>query len=182
MRLAHLPARAAGVTLIELILSVVIIGVGLAGIIVVINRNVLSSADPMVQHQAVAIAEAYLEEILTKDFCDPNLDLATQCQIGSAPGTAQCNVCSTPVATVEGNRALFDNVCDYDGRTDVGAQDQTETAITGLGGYTIQIAIVQNATLGGLAGGNCEVLRADVAVSGPAGVSFTLSGYRTNYQ
>ena len=46
-----------GVTLVELIVSIVIIGASLAGILMVILRNTGASADPMIWHQSVAIAE-----------------------------------------------------------------------------------------------------------------------------
>lgn len=54
-------------TLIELIVFIVIISVGLAGILSVMNVTVRSSANPMLQKQAVAMAEAILDEILSKD-------------------------------------------------------------------------------------------------------------------
>lgn len=144
-----------GVTLVELIISIVIISVGLAGIIVVINRNVLSSADPMVQHQAVAIAEAYLEEILAKEFNDPD-------------GT---NVGET--------RATFDNVADYNGLPDNVVRDQSGNAIAGLGQYTVTAQVV-NQDLSGT--GAANALLVTVTVTGPGNINFVLSGYRTNYQ
>lgn len=164
-----------GTTLVELVVSIVVISIGLAGILMVMTRTTSSSADPVVQHQAIAIAEAYLEEILLKDFCDP--DNAAPCTPLNAPGSANCVVC--PVA--EGTRANFDNVCDYNGRTDTGARDQTGTAIAGLEGYTVRTDVFTNDSLNGLTGANCQVLRVDVRVTGIGGTDITLSGYRTNY-
>ena len=43
--------RARGVTLVELIVSIVIIGAALAGVTMVIVRNTISSADPLIWHQ-----------------------------------------------------------------------------------------------------------------------------------
>jgi MSHA pilin protein MshD len=171
----------AGATLIELVVSIVVISIGLVGILLVMNRNTSMSADPMIQHQAVAIAEAYLEEIMLKDFCDP--DNVNPCQPLNAPGTANCIVC--PAA--EGSRASYDNVCDYNGPAgtglvDNGARDQTDTAIAGLSAYTVRTNVFTNDTLGALTGANCQVLRVDVAVTGPGGTGYTLSGYRTNFQ
>ena len=40
---------------------IVIVGIGLAGILGVINLTTRASADPLIQKQALAIAEAYLE-------------------------------------------------------------------------------------------------------------------------
>lgn len=63
--------RQRGVTLIELIVFIVVLSLGLAGLLTVFNQVVRSSADPLVSKQALAVAEALLEEILLKDFCDP---------------------------------------------------------------------------------------------------------------
>ena len=63
--------RARGLTLIELIVFIVIVSVGLAGILMVINLTVKRSADPMQRKQAISMAESILEEILTKDTSDP---------------------------------------------------------------------------------------------------------------
>lgn len=59
--------RQRGLTLIELIMFVIIISVGLAGILAVMNSTVRSSADPLQRKQAMAMAEAVLEEILSRD-------------------------------------------------------------------------------------------------------------------
>ncbi len=167
----------AGVTLVELIVSIAVISIGLAGILLVMNRNTSASADPMVQHQAVAVAEAYMEEILAKDFCDP--DSAPGTCTGGLPGSATCNVC--PVA--EASRSLYDNVCDYRGLPDNVVRDPTTgLPVNALSAYSVQVAIMDNgAVLNGLTGANCQVLRVDVTVTGPGGTTYTLNGYRTNY-
>lgn len=173
-------ASQVGATLVELVISIVIISVGLTGLLFVINRNVLSSADPMVQHQAVAIAEAYLEEILAKEFCEPG----NTCQAGTANPGATCTPCAAPPPPA---RTVRDSICDYAGHADssgagAGPRDQNNNAL-GLDDYAVQVAVVQDntATLGALRGDTCDVMRVDVTVTGPTGVSFTLSGYRTNY-
>ena len=56
-----------GFTLIELIIFIVVVGAGLAGILSVMNTVVKSSADPMVRKQAIALADSILEEILQKE-------------------------------------------------------------------------------------------------------------------
>ena len=58
---------AQGFTLIEVIIFIVVVAAGLAGILLVSNTVVASSADPMVRKQAVAVAESMLEEILLKE-------------------------------------------------------------------------------------------------------------------
>jgi MSHA pilin protein MshD len=143
--------RSRGVTLVELIISIVVIGVALAGVLVVIVRNAQTSADPMIWHQSVAIGEAYLEEVLTRNF--------------TANG-------------VEASRGLYDDVFDYNGVTDSPPRDQAGTAIAALAGYTVTVAVTA-ADLNGTGAANAALVQ--VTVTPPAGGAITLSGYRTNY-
>ena len=64
--------RQRGMTLIELVMFIVIVAVGIAGILSVLDITVMRSADPLVQKQAQALAEGLLEEIQTGYFayCD----------------------------------------------------------------------------------------------------------------
>lgn len=146
--------RQQGFTLIELIIFIVVVGAGLAGILSVMNTAVASSADPMVRKQTVAIAESLLEEILQKSFANDPVDGDT--------GTT---------------RALFDDVDQYAGyTTTTGITDPLGTAIPGLAGYNIAPAVtVVSTTLEGQA-----VKQVTVSVTGPQGV-ISLTGYRANY-
>lgn len=167
----HTRRQQQGTTLVELVISIVIIAVALVGVLSVMSQTTRHSADPMVQQQAVAAAQSYLEEILLKDFRDPSL----------APDPDAGQVC--PGA--EASRALYDNVCDYDGLDDNGARDQLGNAIAGLDGYRVRVGVVCDQALHTLAGNaNCEatnVLRVNVRVThaGLAGLDITVSGYRT---
>jgi MSHA pilin protein MshD len=144
-----------GVTLVELIVSIVVIGVALAGVLVVIVRNTSASADPMIWHQAVILAEAYLEEALTKEFTDPN-----------------------PPEGGE-TRATYDDVLDYNNIVaESPPRDQNGTAITPLAGYTVNVQVIPEAF------GNPSVasaVRVQVTVTTPAGGDVVVSGYKTNY-
>jgi MSHA pilin protein MshD len=106
-----------GATLVELIISIVIISTALIGILSVVNLSAQHSADPVARQQAIAIAESYLEEILLLPVTDPD---------GNNAG--------------EG-RATFDNISDYNGLSDAGATDQNGNSIAGLENYTITVAV-----------------------------------------
>jgi len=142
-----------GFTLVELVMAIVIISLALLGVIQVIIVTTTHSADAVVDRQALAIAEAYLEEILLKDFSDPG---------GGA----------------ESGRADYDNVVDYDGLSDSGARDQSGTAITGLTDYTVAVSVVA-AALGSVPLG--QAMMVTVSVSHPNGINLSLVGYKTNY-
>lgn len=140
-----------GFTLIELVISMVVVSIALGGVLMVMNYTVQHSADPMLQHQAVAIAESYLEEVLLRPYSDPD---------------------GTDGETL---RNLLDDVDDYDGWKDVGARDQEGTAITGLESYTVTVNVT-DAVLNTVA---CK--KVTVTVSHSGGVNLKLSGYRANY-
>jgi MSHA pilin protein MshD len=152
-----------GTTLVEMIISIAIISLAVAGTLLLVQKVAVHSADPMVERQALAIARAYLEEILLRPYWDP--------VVGAGGGA-----CPAPPAS----RALFDNVCDYQGMDDAGARDQNGAPVAGLGAYRVRVAVDAAATLGDLTG-PADVLRVDVRVTHPASVDLVLSGFRTRY-
>ncbi len=154
--------RLRGASLIELVIAITIISVALSGSMLLIDATSRHSADPMITNQALAIAEAYLEEILLQAYIDPDLD-----PISGA-------VC--PPA--EASRPLYDNVCDYHGLSDIGATDQEGNAIAGLAAYTIAVTVSTSATLNDLSG-SAQVLRVDVSVDHISSDDIALSGYRS---
>ncbi|MGH8634737.1 MAG: hypothetical protein ACRET7_11480, partial [Burkholderiales bacterium] len=66
--------KSLGLSLVELIVFIVIVGAAVAGIIGVITVTTRASADPVIHKQALAIAEAVLEEVQLQPFtyCDPD--------------------------------------------------------------------------------------------------------------
>lgn len=178
-------ARTNGFTLIELIIFIVIVSVGLAGILFALNQGVVGSADPQTRKQALSIAQSLLEEISLQafTFCDPddaNVQTATSATVGA--GITNCAATTQATATAGENRfstPQFDNVIDYDGYVMSPIVDITNTAIAGLSGYSAT-ATVQAAALGSIAAtGDALLIR--VLVTGPGGVQQALSAYRTRY-
>jgi len=152
-----------GATLVEMVISIAIIAIAVSGTLLLVQKVAVHSADPMIERQALAIAQAYLEEILLRPYFDPSL--------GAAGGA-----CPAP----PGSRALYDNVCDYQGLDDPGARDQTGAAVAGLGAYRVRVAIDTAATLGDLSG-SADVLRVDVRVTHPSAIDLRLSGFKARY-
>ncbi len=148
-------SRAArGVTLIELVVAITIVSIAAVAVIGAMSVVSARSADAMIRQQGVALAEAYLEEILLKPVVDPD-------------------------GIAETGRANFDDVDDYNGLVDVGARDQLGTAIPNLGSYTVSVAVVPTSALSGVA--SSAARRIDVTVTNPAGTNVLLSGYTAGY-
>ncbi len=176
--------RQSGLTLIELILFIVIIGVGLAGILVTYDTVVRRSADPMVRKQALAIAESLLLEIEQQPFtwCDPqdaNVTTATSGVVGAGgcDASSQIALAATPGEARGNNLNPFDNVADYANYI-APASDILGTA---LPGYQVQVTIIQAGGAGVFAALPADAaLRIEVTVTG-RGETVTLVGYRTRY-
>lgn len=147
-----------GMTLIELVIAIVIIGIASAALYTAMASITGRSADPMLRQQSLTIAESYLEEIELQAFLDP----ATASQCPAAPAS----------------RTSFDNVCDYHGLLDNGAVNASGTSIAALAAYRVSVSVTPQAW-NGLA--SSAVLYIEVTVRDPAGQDMVLGGYRANY-
>jgi MSHA pilin protein MshD len=146
-----------GLTLIELIVFIIIVSVGLVGILSVMNSTVAASANPLQRKQAMAMAEAILEEVLAKDAVAtlPETDFVT---------------CA--------NRARYVGVADYacfDGAPATavirGIDTLGSAPVAALAGFTARVAVAP-AVVSGIA-----MQRVTVTVTGGNEV-IALFGYR----
>lgn len=185
--------RQRGITLIELIVFMVIVSVGLAGILSVLNLTTRHSADPMVRKQMLAIAEGLMDEVAAQPFtwCDPDDRSAATAVNATLDGMAM-NVtqCWDAVEAIgaEGGEARdggappfvppFDNVNDYNGLANI------TTGITGIVmplNYSAAIAVAQDALgPGGAVVPAAAALRITVTVSF-GNENLVVEGYRTRY-
>ena len=151
-----------GLTLPELILFIVVVSAGLAGVLSVLNLTAAKSSDPFPVKQAMAVAEAVIEEISLKNYAKPAGGFA-------GPWT-------------QANRQYFDTVDDFDisNFTWPGDGIYTQTgvaALPGLTGYKVnQVTVLPPTTLNGVA---AKLIT--VQVCDPTGAIYQLSAYRTNY-
>lgn len=175
--------RERGLTLLEVVVFIVVLGIGIAALAVIYNQLTLASVDPLVRKQAVAIANSLMEEVQLRPFtyCDPD-DAA----VFTAPAPGGCGVpegIGTEGPETRYGPTFFDNVGDYHGFTmPAGIQDIVGAPVAGLEAYAAQVAIADGG--GDFPGGTVpapEALRVTVTVSGPANVRVVLHGYRLRY-
>jgi MSHA pilin protein MshD len=198
-RLAARCGRQRGFTLIELVMFIVIVGIAVAGILVVYTNTVRHSADPVIRKQMLAIAEAILEEakLMPFTYCDP--DDANAASAGAAlVGVGNCAATVEAIGPEAGETRYaaatpFDNVNDYAGFDTAtaipsGIADLSGTVIAALAGYQAQVAASAQSLgpAGGLiaavdGNGAPQVLQISVTVTASGGDSVSLSGYRTRY-
>jgi MSHA pilin protein MshD len=183
-----------GMSLIEVVVFIVVLGIGLSGMLVLYSQITRVSVDPIVRKQALAIASSLLEEIELRafTFCDPD-----DSNVYTAGNAAACTIAEVlpacPPATPANEQAesrygpvRFDNVNDYNCFSMTGSiRDITNTAIAGLDDYTAIVSIVDftsNPTeLPGVAVPS-DALRITVTAAHPlTGISVSLQGYRLRY-
>ena len=154
-------AKQRGISLIELIMFIVIVSVAVAGILLVLNVTTKSSADPLVQKQALAAAQSLLEEIELQDFI---------------PATGAIS----PNPVTQANRSSqYHIVSDYQGFATTGIYTVDGIApIAGLGNYNANVAVT-NEALNGIAAGSA--VRITVTVTDPQSNQIAIDGYRAAY-
>lgn len=155
-------ARQHGVTLVELIIAMVIIGVGIAGMTAVFTRTTGATIDPMIQKQMLAAAEGIMEEVLLKPY-----------DINPEPATV---------------RAEFNDVRDFHryglnagGTPILGITDVNGAAVPGLGRYSVEVRVLPT-NLNGLAcapATECALLITVIVRRGAN--ALTLTGWRTDF-
>lgn len=184
--------RQRGISLVETILFMVIVGVAVAGVMGVYTITTRSSADPLVRKQALAIAESLLEEVRLMPFtyCDPddaNVTTATSAVVGAGP-TVCASAAEAAMAPEAGETRYsattpFDNVNDYNGfdtatAVPAGICDISRACIAALAGYRATVAVAPTAFNGIPA---AEALLITVTVTGPDNQPVALSAVRTRY-
>lgn len=181
----------AGLTLIELIMFIVIIGVALSAIIGVLSLTTKGSADPLRRKQALMIAEGLLEEVQLARFtyCDPTDDKAGD---ETVTGSADCTIPEKWGPEPDGKRP-FDNINDYASAANLAASPFNDAGgkladangdPMNVDGYSATVTVTPESIGGiGVAGAgsaDADVLRIRVEVRYD-GETLVLDGYRTRY-
>ncbi|MFG3452625.1 prepilin-type N-terminal cleavage/methylation domain-containing protein [Stutzerimonas stutzeri] len=146
--------RQRGMTLVELVITIVVVGIAAAALFSAMATITARSADPMLRQQSLMLAEAYLEEILAQAYAAPD-------------AMAACG------------RACFNDVSDYDGLNDKPPRDALDNILTRLPEYRVKVRVI-NATLADGAA-TVPARYVEVRVTDPAGQELILGGYRGNY-
>ena len=138
-------AKQSGITLIELVVTIVILGVALVSLSGVIGGGASRNSDITVQIRATALAQAYLDEILGKRY-DENTGNGgiPPCQ-ATGPPPRRCTL-EASLGAEESTRAGLDDVDDYhgmdqgDGQT-LPLQDAQGNTRTGYENFRVRVVV-----------------------------------------
>ena len=142
--------RQQGITFIELVISIAILAIALVGVTQLLSGGLARSADPMLESRTVALAQAYLDEILSKRFDENTRDSGIPpCRnIAGSP-----RACSSVFGPDSGEtRATYDDVDDFNG-LDEGAdaadsllRDALGNARAGFDNFRVSVSVRYIAT------------------------------------
>ena len=104
-----------GVTMVELVITIVILAISLLGITFAIQGGLSRSADATLQIRTVALAQAYLDEILGKRFDEKSSPSGVPPCRAVAPPLPQCTLEAAFGPDGVETRSGFDDVDDYHG-------------------------------------------------------------------
>lgn len=156
-----------GVTLIELIITLVVVGIALSAVVSVLTPSFSRSSDPIWQARAVELIEAYLDEIQAMRFNET-----------SPIGGGFDNACDTTAE--EASRNQFDDVGDYNGVND----SPPELLLGALGadytGFRAEITVNCVGSSFGFPSDN-YIKRISIQITGPTGAVLQMAMHKGNF-
>jgi len=168
-----------GFTLIELVVTMLIISIAALGVMYSLGLGLRHQSDSLWQAKAVALAESYMEEILARRY-DEHSPLG-----GPPPCSTTTVACSAPAAFGDGEtRAEFDDVDDYDGLVEQPPLDVYGNPRADYDSYRVAVSVAyadaaQVASLGLDTATDAKLVT--VTVSTPEGGAMTFSAWRGNF-
>ena len=158
---------AGGFTLIESVMSVLIIAVMYAAVLNTVGSSRQTQVAVTLNRKGHELAEHLMSEIMQQPYWDPVL------QAGMGPSSAEA---------ATGNRSLFNDVDDYNNWTKSPPQYKSGAAIPGFDGWErkVKISWVQAANPQNTQGSESGIKRIEVTTSLNGKVYATLTTLRAN--
>ena len=160
-------------------MTMVLISIAALGVSYALAFGLRHQSDSLWQTKAVALADAYMEEILARRFDETS-------PLGGVPPCSPATLpCSLPVSFDDGEaRAEYDDVDDYDGTDDAPPLDAKGNARPSYERYRVEVAVAYaNAAMTSSLGLDdpTDAKLVTITVTAPSGESMRFSGVRGNF-
>jgi MSHA pilin protein MshD len=172
------PEKAGGFTLVELIVTMVVVSIAVLGISYALSFAFSRQSDGLWQAKSVALAESYLEEIMARRYDE----------VTPLGGVPPCSLATTPCSATLGpdgeTRSSFDDVDDYNGVDDAPPVDVDGNVRADYAGFRVQVAVAYvDAALSGALGLDAvsDAKLVTVTVTAPTGTAQSYPMLRGNY-
>jgi len=177
MRYLGYPEKQQGVTLVELVISIVILSIAMVSMMTFFSTSMSRSADPLWHNKTLKLGQLYLDEILAKKYDE--LTPMGGLPFVVTPDCAGLGPDSLGAGTE--TRASFDDVDDYHG-----ILNSAPVSLTGAGldssydDYRISITVACDGSDVG-ASGNAHAKIITVQVTAPNQKTVTFAAYKGNF-
>ncbi|MFT7558718.1 MAG: MSHA pilin protein MshD [Flavobacteriales bacterium] len=164
MQGAHKALYSHGVTLVELLFFLVVMGIAMAAVVNVFSQSILTSNDPLIRIRALELGQAQLDAILSRNYDEAS----------PSGGIPACNSNGTSLCVGITADADYDDVGDFNGFID-----------TSHAGYSVSVTVTEAGDDFGLAIEDARLITVIVAMptthQNPINPTLTLSAYRANF-
>lgn len=159
-----------GATLVELVMTIVIISIAIAGVVGAFSLIAGRSADPLNQTRAIALSQLYFDEILSRKYDHNTPD-------GGVPREEGCNIGRE---AGESDREDFNDVDDYDGLDESPPLDADGNPVdAAYQNFRVQVTIACAGDEVGLPVDDAKRIR--LTITDPAANDYVFTGYRGNF-
>ena len=179
MKLIHGAAKQQGGTLVELVISIVVLSIAMVAMMNSFSLSMSHSADPLWRNKSLKLAQLYLDEILAKNY-------AENTPLGGLPFVPNPD-CDNLQSDGEASRALYNDVDDYNGTT-TGVTDKPPVSINGsldasYADYSVSVLVTCDDGAVGAMGvePNDNAKKITVTVTPPNQSPMTFAAYKANY-
>jgi len=168
-----------GVTLVELVISIVILSIAMVAVMNSFSVSINQSADPLWRNKSMKLAQLYLDEILAKKYDDST-------PLGGLPVEANPDCGSLGPDPGEATRADYNDVDDYDGTSGPPEDIDGNSLDSSYDSYRVGVTVTCDGntvdtedTSGSVA--NNHGKKIEVTVTPPGQTAMVFSVYKGNY-
>lgn len=170
--------KQSGVTLVELVISIVILSVAMIALLNAFSVSMLGSADPLWRNKTLKLAQLYLDEILAKNY-----DHSTP--VGGVPFVVSPSCASLEPDGSE-TRDDYNDVDDYDELADSPPVNLVGSLDSSYDDYQVSVAVIcDGSTVGAVdtsnATANNQAKKITVSITPPGQTAIPFSVYRGNF-
>lgn len=168
-----------GFTLIETVIVIVLVGAMMAGMSSLFMNNVGHSHRPYLRQKALAVANAFMDEIFRKRW-NESTPLGGGC-VNAGSGFCATGPGAASIGVEAGEtRATYDDVDDYHGLSQTPPQDSAGVDMPDYTGYTVDVTVAQpGSAWNGVPAADVRLITVSVTSNG--GESINISTYRVNF-
>jgi MSHA pilin protein MshD len=181
--------RQRGLSLIELVMFMVIMGIAAVTVLQLLNMSTKASAEPARRKQALLLAEALMEEVQQArfTFCDPsdsNAATATSAAVGAAGDPTKCAATVEAFGPEIGEKRPYNNVNDYVTASGTAQQSFLSPDLFDAAGHAMLVDAADQ-VMGGAATpltGFTATVAMEPATLGPTGMAVTADATPANME